>query len=973
MPGGEDAGLDVYAQMLGAAIAVALEHSATLLRPDVGRWLVASANPLWKQQLVEALALLVSEDGQLAWRPNEATEQALRRLRQRFQVRASTADGADSTSSGLTAALGAAEADAGSAPASPLEFLESFFGVVDSGRRKRRGIFYTPRPIARFIVRQVDRQLRDEFGLADGLADTTSWSTVAARQPDIVLPCGQSPDGPLVTILDPALGSGVFFEQVIDVIYARLRPRQQPESADTTEHYGPHAAHGTLVMDGKAWTDKPGADPAWNAYVQQLLPRLVGLEIMPQACLVAYLKLAAKLAQTGYAFDQPAIPEIHLINTIGGPRSLEVPAEASPYESAIQAARHAAFFRPMTVIIGNPPFSGISQTDGRWIDGLLHGRDPDCPRAASYYRVNGSELGERKVWLQDDYVKFLRYAHWQIERAGLGLIGWISNHGYLDNPTFRGVRYQLLRTFPQIEVIDLHGNRKKKESAPDGGADQNVFRIEQGTAIGLFRRPPGSTSASDAAPPEQQAPANSAPPAQASAGRFAETAEVVHRELWGRADQKLAALEACAFPGQAAAIPGPLRLTPCKPQYLFAPRDESLSDEYRCGYRLPEILPVNVTAPVTARDGFVIALDREELCERMRLFRDLAVHDDRIRERFFARTRSTRHRTGDTRGWKLNVARQRMAQDPVWADRIRTCWYRPFDRRYIFWSGEMIDWPRQQIMSHLLAAPNRALIARRQMLPSQPCTYFWIADDLALDGIIRSDNRGSESIFPLYLYDQAAGQAARRSNLDGSFVSALGAAVGMDWSEEPAGDRWPCFGPSDVLDFCYALFHSPTYRQRYADQLRSDFPRVFLPATGALFADLVRCGRRLSDAHLLRSTAREPVRPRCFPVGDADWTIAAGHPRYDGQRVLLNPRCGFASVSAEVWEFQAGGHQVCRKWLKDRRGRRLSATERGVYQQILGAIALTQHTMKRIDDAIQRHGGWPDAFRVDPRRGTVPK
>jgi predicted helicase len=603
-------------------------------------------------------------------------------------------------------------------------------------------------------------------------------------------------------------------------------------------------------------------------------------------------------------------------------------------------ARHA------TVVLGNPPFSGISQADGRWITELLRGVHGRTPPVANYYQAEGQPLGERKLWLQDDYVKFLRFAHWKIEQAGCGLIGLITNHGYLDNPTFRGVRYQLMQTFPQIEIIDLHGNRKKKEICPNGTKDANVFGIEQGTAVGLFRRRPGD-----------QKP------------------RLRHRELWGSTQGKLDALDGetdrlSNEPGvdSAQAISSTADvadLAPQPPFFFFVPRDESPAIEYRCSPRLVDIFPIHITAPVTARDHFVVGMERDELLERLAEFRDLSIPDDVIRRRF-TNSRSRKYAPGDTRGWKLSEARRLLAADDHWQQRIHTCWYRPFDRRHVIWSGVMIDWPRDEVMGHLLAGPNLALIARRQMLPSQPCNYFWISDDLVLDGVIRSDNRGSESLFPLWVYTaDGDGQIGRQANLDPHFVRAL--ADAWDWTPvaAAAGDLMHSFGVEDVLHYIYALFFSEAYRTRYADRLRSDFPRVLLPRAAELFAQLCRYGRQLVQAHLLRVPAAGETREEDH-ADAGDWRIAPGYPRYAKGRVSINHQRVLAEVPQPVWNFHVGGHHVCRKWLKDRRGRVLRSEDRRIYHRMIAAIEQTLDLTQMIDQAIAAHGDWPHAFAVSP-------
>jgi len=899
----EDGFVDLYAQTVACAAAVISLRRDVFRDVRVCRWLLAGANSLWKQTWGDCFSLAGVNEEEFSQNRNSIGGASILRRAANDVI--------------------LAEADrAGDCSDPVVHFYEQFLHAHDSRGRTKHGVFYTPRPIARYIVKQVDRYLRDEFRLVDGLADTSTWQQVVDRHDRMAVPNRIDPRAAFVSVLDPALGSGVFLAEVIDLVHSRLVANWTAQGSDPDQV-------------GKLWDEYA---------TKHLLPRICGLELLLPACAVAHLELVDKLAETGFSFEVPAKLEIRLINTLAGPKQQLSFLDASTAEGsrAAKGARDACYARPFTVVVGNPPFSGISRDRSRWIVDLLRGRGD----WASYYEVDGRPLGERKHWLQDDYVKFMRYAHWKIESAGYGIVGLVTNHGYLDNPTFRGMRQQFMHTFPRITVVDLHGNRKKKEQAPDGGVDENVFQIEQGTAIGLFRRPPGAATARD----------------------------VRHAELWGEAEKKLAALSSTTAGAAAMDDEEPLLSTevePSGPNYFFVPRDDALRREYERGYRLSDMMPINVTAPVTARDSFVVGFDEEELLDRMTEFRNLAIPDDEIRQRYFTSSRSTKYPPGDTRGWKLPDARRRMADDDNWQDYIRMCWYRPFDQRAIYWADWMIDWPRREIMRHMLAGDNMAIVARRQMLPTQPCTYFWIADGLTLDGVIRSDNRGSESVFPLYLYgDKSDGRAQRRANYDESFISEASRVLGLRWTEDGKGDMRQSFGPKDLAHYVYALFFSPAYRERYADLLRSDFPRVFLIKDAQLFESLSRLGARLADNHLLRGqrATRLPSSDSAGPVTTDGWSVERGFPKYFGGRVLASDQVSFDNVPQDVWEFHVGGHQVCRKWLKDRRGRQLTRADAEVYRQIVASLNDTIDCMKEIDLAIDNHGGWPDAF---DRQGAV--
>lgn len=659
-------------------------------------------------------------------------------------------------------------------------------------------------------------------------------------------------------VLDPAAGTGAFLLGAMDIIRETV-----PNSVE------------------------------WNQYVvRELLPRMEGVEIIPAACLAAHLNIAARLAETGFEFRLPGKIRVELGNTLADP--------LDHFKSQISNLKS-----PL-VLLGNPPFSSLSDNRGRWITELVRGSS----ESPGYVIAGNERLGERKTWLHDDYVKFLRYAQWRIERAGSGIVGFVTNHGYLDNVTFRLMRRELLRVFSRIDLVDLHGNRKKGETSPDG--DENIFGLDQGVAVAFFRRLPQQETV--------------AVPA------------VGHAELWGTRGGKLLRLEALA-----GNLPPMAPLSPSLPNCLFTPAPRSMPPEYASGWPLPQVMQVHTTAPVTARDSFVISSSRDELCRRITQFRDLAIPDDEIRGRYFTRTRSAKYPSGDTRSWKLSAARRIIAGEVHWESFIRRCLYRPFDWRYIFWHKAMIDWPRTSVVERLESetgdrrqeagtfslspVPCLLLLTRRQMLPTQPCSFFWIADTLPIDGVIRSDNRGSESLFPLYLYDAGGAVAMRHANFAPAFITEVARRLSLTWLPDGRGDLASTFGPEDLLFYIYALFHSPTYRERYAAELRTDFPRVLLPRSREIFTELVPRGERLAGWHTLRIPA----------------------PCMNG----ISPE--------QLLQFRAGGHQLLRPSRKRKSEQTLLSP---LDQPLAPFVAATLHEMTAIDQAINQAGGWPRAFAL---------
>ncbi|MBC8354274.1 MAG: hypothetical protein H8E66_19955 [Planctomycetes bacterium] len=778
----------------------------------------------------------------------------------------------------------------------PLHQYEHYLASHDQSRRLERGVFYTPKVIARHIVERVDATLREEFGFPDGLADTTTWNEMQCRWPTLSVPKGARRDEPFVQILDPAAGTGVFMVEVVDRIYRTMNAKWNDQRLDAKE-----------------------MARRWNAYVPaHLLPRMFAIELMPTPSVISQIVIAQKLAETGYEFTGAERLRFFIADTLLDPTvATEIEASRETLVESNETPYKALFSVPFTVVLGNPPFRGVSNNPSSWIGELLRGLGPDGEPLASYYEVDGEPLRERKLWLQDDYVKFMRYAHWQIERSRAGIVGFVTNHGYLDNTTFRGMRQALLTTFQRIEVFDLQGNRKKTKAAPDGGVDEGMFEIEQGVAIGIFSRTHNE-----------------------------QPARVFHREVWGVRESKEKALAATDQVSKT-------QLNPHPPHYLFVPVEMKRHAEYEAGFALNEVMPVNSTAVVTARDSFVVGFDAASVEARMHLFCDASVSDDEIRNRFFTNSRSTKYPPGDTRGWKLADARRRMIRESNRSSFLRPCLYRPFDRRTIFWAEWMVDWPRPVVMRHMITRPNIALVARRQMPPTGPCNFFWITDTIALDGLIRSDNRGSESVFPLWL-DSDSGKP--RANFTSEFVAALARTLGLEWhgsSDHKVGDR---FGPSDVLHYIYALFNLPLYRLRYAEDLRRDFPRVLIPKCHTIWTTFCSVGESLTRLHLMNSTIdREDSNEPSETV-----QIGAGYPKFERNKICFGREGPSLPASERVWNFHVGTHQVCRKWLRDRRV--IEPRDLRIYKRILASISKTVELTDRLEIAVADAGGCQAVF-----------
>ena len=765
-----------------------------------------------------------------------------------------------------------------------VHFYEDFLSAYDPKLRELRGVYYTPEPVVSYIVSSVDRLLRREFGLSDGLADTTTVKTVTSD--------GEPQSSPRVLILDPAVGTGTFLREAVSQIHDDVQRRRL----------------------GGAWPD----------YVQEhLLPRLFGFELMMAPYAICHLKLALEIGGEQGQFTMPAGERLKVFLTNSLEEAHEAvsgPMFASQIALEARSADAVKRDRPVMVVIGNPPYSGHSANKGKWIRDLISDYKRDVPEL--------KKPGQAK-WLSDDYVKFIRFAQWRIERTGEGVLGFVTNHSYLDNPTFRGMRRSLMKSFDEIYLLDLHGNSKRKERAPGGGADENVFDITQGVAIGLFVK--RSTGAVD-------------------------LARVLHADLWG---ERGAGTESGKYGWLAANSVETTEwteLSPKSPRYLFVPRDEALADEYENAWSVPAIFaPNGDPAPgiVTTHDQFAISWSQADAISKVERLLSTKSEDE---------ARSI-WRLCSQNQWQYDRAKKELS-DGGWRDHVETIQYRPFDVRATVFDRNVAVHRRERVMRHMLAGPNLGLIACRQQSQQGTWGHCGLTREIIESGAISNKTREINYLFPLYRYPEAAeemelGIADRTPNLAPGFTAALASSVELDFTSDRPGDLDATFGPEDVFHYIYAVLHSPEYRRRYADFLKSDFPRVPLPGNRALFADLAGLGARLTAQHLMEGDGED--KPS-FPAGG---TNLVERVRYtdpvDGRpgRVAINKTQYFEGVSPETWGFTIGGYRPAEKWLKDRKGRTLSFDDISWYQRVCAALAETPRVMERIDETITAHGGWP--------------
>ena len=820
-----------------------------------------------------------------------------------------------------------------------VHFYESFLAEYNPALRDERGVYYTPGAVVSFIVRSIDRILRRDFGLEHGLKDESMI--------DVAGPDGQSHQVHKLQILDPAAGTGTFLHGVFDHIYH--------------EHF-------------------TGIEGLWPSYVREhLLPRVHGFEFLMAPYAIAHLKLNIKLKDTYCELHGGERLNIFLTNTLEEPHILDEPPVFSQWLSEeANAAGSVKEHTPVMVVLGNPPYEGNSKNPserdtkvnkgnqyfvydadrtaprGRkakknlivkertYIGHLLHGWDMIAGKACeSYFEVDGGPLGERNPKaIQNDYVKFIRFAQHRIARTGYGVVGYITDHNYLTSPPLRGMRAALMSTFDDIYILNLNGNTRSRQRAPDGGADENVFEIQQGVAIALLVKRNAESS-------------------PACTVRYA--------DVWGR--NKLVERSGT---GEIRLVGGKYfwlgandvetvdwtEIQPSSPDYRFAPRGGLSEAEIAATLPIQAIFPVANNGFKSHRDKLAVALTSYEMRRRVTDFANLDIPDEDVSERFGVK---------NSADWSLHDARLAVSRmDDPHSDVVR-CLFQPFDYRYTHYSREFMDRPRTGT-GHHARHPNLCLAVGRQgqVVGGDEWNLVTAGNCVANTNLFR---RGGIQYFPLYLYPEPTGQelgieewpagrGGRRPNLDRRAVERLTGALGMAFTTEGRGDLEANIGPEDIFHYIYAILHAPSYRERYADHLQSDYPRIPLTEDRDLFRELCRFGARLVALHLMEEAGGN------LPGFRVPGENLVGKPRYTAPtgetpgRVWLNKEQYFEGVRPEVWEFRVGGFQVLEKWLKDRREQTLNHGDLEHYRQVVATLAETIEIMDAMDAAIDAHGGW---------------
>ena len=754
-----------------------------------------------------------------------------------------------------------------------IHFYEEFLTAYDKAQKVQRGVYYTPQPVVNFIVRAVDQILKTEFGLEDGLASeetkTVRYQRDSKRKNSkgLTTTVEDTKEVPAVQILDPATGTGTFLRQTILQIYENFRAKHKGES------------------DAKI-------REAWNAYVpKHLLPRLNGFELMMAPYAVAHMKLAMVLKDTGYDFGSDQRLNVFLTNSLEEPSSdvdefddgsimSSLFDDPLAFESA--EASRAKSNNGINVILGNPPYSISSSNKSEWILELL-----------SSYKQG---LNEKKLNLDDDYIKFIRYGQHIIESNGNGILAFITNNSFIDGVTHRKMRKDLMKCFDKIYIIDLHGSTQKREVSPDGNKDENVFDIQQSVSINIFVK---SATKSECA--------------------------VYHYDVYGKRMSKYDLLNKLSIENIDFT-----RIEPNEPYYFFVPIDFSKMDVYDSGFNISQLFINHNTCLTTDRDELFIDNSKQQLSERITTLLS-AKYDEAFKNKYRVIDSSSYRITSRLKGKQFNSAL------------IKPIYYRPFDLKWIYYDETLISRPIYSTFKYMLK-DNIALI-----IPRQAITDNWSHVSVShclVDNRFHYSNRGRPIVCPLYLYDTELGNVTKHPNLNMDIVRSIGERIGLAFSEDECSGA-ATFTPIDLLDYIYAVLHSPKYRETYKEFLKIDFPRVPYPTDQESFRKLAEIGAKLRECHLLQCEL--DTAPYTF-LGEGTGEVVK--PEYKNGRVYISKTQYFDNVPQAQWEQYIGGYQPLQKWLKDRKKLTLSAEDIEHYKKIIAALKLTEELMQEVDEVM---------------------
>jgi len=652
-----------------------------------------------------------------------------------------------------------------------------------------------------------------------------------------------------VTVLDFATGTGTFLLEILKLIFKKL-----PEGSGKKD----------LIIK------------------EHILKNLFGFEYLIAPYTIAHLKLSQFLKDNNYSLRNDERFQIFLTNTLESVgKQLEIPLLPALSDETKKARKIKE--EPILVITGNPPYSGHSKNTGEWI----------TDKIKDYYYINGKPLGEKNTkWLQDDYVKFFRFAQYKMETVNEGVVGIITNHSFLDNPTFKGMRKSLMGTFNQMYFLDLHGNKKKREKTPDGKEDGNVFDIEQGVSISILLKNNNLEK------------------------------KILISDYWGSRNEKY---KKCI--NEDISNIKWQEITPELPHYLFKYQDKNLKNTYDTFYNLKEIFELNSVGIVSGRDSFAIALSKEELLERAKVFTNEDISDSDLYNILNLKKKEN---------WDLYKIRNNIRRITDIDKYLKEIDYRVFDLRYIFYHKDIIERDRFEVMKQMFNENIALLVNRQVRLDSY--SHAFITKRISDLHIMETAN-ACPYHFPLYRYNYNKGllkgidKEIKSDNLKKEFKLFLVNLYKKNYS------------PEEILGYIYSILYSPIYRTKYFEFLKRDFPRIPFTRDIKYFEKLSELGKKLIITHLIEETPKYKIGNF---MGKGDNRVESLI--YEDNKIKINKNQYFNDVSSEIYSFQIGSYKVLYKHLRDRKNKLLNLEEIENIERIIKAIKFTLDQMKIIND-----------------------
>lgn len=753
-----------------------------------------------------------------------------------------------------------------------IHFYETFLAEYDRKLRKSRGVWYTPEPVVNFIVRAVDDILKSEFNLSQGLADisktTIEVDTQVIDKRTVSGYKREKQEVHKVQILDPTTGTGTFLAEVVKQIYGRFK----------------------------------GQQGIWSKYVEEhLVPRLNGFEILMASYAMAHLKLDLLLTETGYKAKSDQRFRVYLTNSLEEHHPDTGTLFAGWLSREASEANYIKRDTPVMVVLGNPPYAVSSSNNGDWIRRLI-----------GDYKEG---LDEKKINLDDDYIKFIRYGEHYIERNGEGVLAYISNNSFLSGVTHRNMRRRLLETFDSIYIVDLHGDSKNKEKTPSGGKDENVFDITKGVSINIFIKSKAKSKAT--------------------------LGKVSHVDSYGLRNEKYDFL----FKNSLSSLDWK-EVNYREPYYFFCPKNYDAEEEYKKGFSIKDLFLEKNTGIQTKRDALCLQENVEDLAEIKSDFLNMDSED--IRKKY--------NLVSDNRDWKIQYAKEDIRYNEP---RVVKVLHRPFDIKFTLYTGKskgFIGYPRHKTMKHMLSGNNYALLTGRQNKSSSIDSFFVtkeVSEMKCAERTIQSYH------FPLYIIDDQGKKLSLQDRIDHNFDKCILSRIADSLELKFQcidNSKKAYFSALDLFDYIYAILYSPSYRKAYSVFLKIDFPRIPYPKDQDTFWRLVALGAELRQMHLFENSKIEQLITTYPKDGDntinrkismSDFEIT-DHENETG-RVWINNTQYFEGVPVVAWDFSIGGYQPAQKWLKDRRGRELSFDDILHYQKIIVVLRETTRIMQDID------------------------